>query len=275
MVLTRERLRDALEGTGQVFDTAAAYRRAVDERLFHLGPARYAALMDTLIQLRQPQLSKKPDEASLSNALTEALPPMSTDLLTDVADALNRLEEYRRELEEYEALERAVGQFNQRYRVYASTQARRQTRSLRSAQTGFDAASRTLNEGRAALASAQAAEALAQTAQGDAEIELAANRTRFEQLQDDPAMRDAKRLEQAGRDAQTRQSEAEQAQRTRDDTQARLERERQGTLERSERAASAGQALAEGRGTAQHCAERAGIASACESNPSSCWMPPP
>ncbi|MBC7499372.1 MAG: TIGR02680 family protein [Herminiimonas sp.] len=267
VVLTRERLREALEGTGQVFDTATAYRRAVDERLFHLGPARYAALIDTLIQLRQPQLSKKPDEVSLSNALTEALPPMSADLLTDVADALNQLEEYRRELEEYEALERAVGQFNQRYRIYASTQARRQARSLRSAQTGFDGASRTLNEGRGALASAQAAEVLAQTTHGDAELELAANRTRLEQLQDDPAMRDAKRLELADRDAQTRQSEAEQAQRTREETQARLERECQGTRERSQRAATAAQALAEGRSIAQHCAERASIAGACESNP--------
>src|SRR5690606_2197037 len=107
VVLTRERLREALEQhNGQMFDTATAYRRAVDENLFQLGQTRYAALIDTLIQLRQPQLSKKPDENSLSNALTQALPPLSTDLLADVADALNQLEEYRRELAEYEALER-------------------------------------------------------------------------------------------------------------------------------------------------------------------------
>src|SRR5439155_17106215 len=37
VVLTKERLRDVLEGRGQVFDTATNYRRAVDERLFHLG----------------------------------------------------------------------------------------------------------------------------------------------------------------------------------------------------------------------------------------------
>ena len=38
VVLTRERLREAIEGQGrgQVFDTAQSYRRAVDERLFHL-----------------------------------------------------------------------------------------------------------------------------------------------------------------------------------------------------------------------------------------------
>ena len=57
VVLTRERLREAVEGQGRgkVFENNAHnYRRAVDERLFHLGVKRYEALMDTLIQLRQP-----------------------------------------------------------------------------------------------------------------------------------------------------------------------------------------------------------------------------
>jgi hypothetical protein len=76
VVLSKDRLRDALAGCGQVFDAAASYRRAVDERLFRLGSKRYDALIDTLIQLRQPQLSKKPDETALSHALTEALPAL-------------------------------------------------------------------------------------------------------------------------------------------------------------------------------------------------------
>ncbi len=260
VVLTRERLRESIEGRGQVFDTALSYRRAVDERLFHLGVARYAALIDTLIQLRQPQLSKKPDEANLSNALTEALPPMSADLLTDVADSLSQLEELRRELEEYEALERAVGQFNQRYRIYASTQTRRQARILRSAQSGFDGASRALNEGRQALVSAQSGETLAQNACATAEIELAANRTRLEQLQDDPAMRDAKRLEQADRDAQARQKDAELAQRSLEESRLRFERESQAMGERSQRALGAEHALAEARSIATNYAGFAEIA---------------
>lgn len=179
VVLTRDRLREALQDCGQFFDTAAPYRRAVDERLFRLGSTRYAALIDTLIQLRQPQLSKKPDEASLSNALTEALPPISNDLLADVADALNQLEEYRRELEEYEALERAVGQFNQRYQRYAATQARRQARNLRTAQTGFDNASRELNAAREALETTQAEEQHADQAWRQADTVLTTNRTRL------------------------------------------------------------------------------------------------
>jgi len=140
VVLTRERLREVIEGQGRgkVFENAHNYRRAVDERLFHLGVKRYDALMDTLIQLRQPQLSKKPDEAGLSHALTEALPPMPQELLADVAEALNQLEEDRDQLDKTRQLEHAVKHFEQRYRLYAGTLTRRQARELRQAQTSFD-----------------------------------------------------------------------------------------------------------------------------------------
>ncbi len=270
VVLTRDRLREALQDCGQFFDTAAPYRRAVDERLFRLGSTRYAALIDTLIQLRQPQLSKKPDEASLSNALTEALPPISNDLLADVADALNQLEEYRRELEEYEALERAVGQFNQRYQRYAATQARRQARNLRTAQTGFDNASRELNAAREALETTQAEEQHADQAWRQADTVLTTNRTRLEELQNDPAMADAKTLEKADADSRQRRKEANTARQTCYDMQTRLERERQATRTRAQRAEHAGRALAESREDAVQAAERAGLAPAYSANPLAC-----
>ena len=268
VVLTRERLREALQGrSAQVFDTATSYRRAVDERLFQLGEARYAALMDTLVQLRQPQLSKKPDEANLSNALTEALPPMSADLLADVAEALNQMEEYRRELDEYLALERAVGQFNQRYEHYAATQARRQARSLRSAQTGFDNASRELNQGRSALQAAQATEAQARASQAVSEATLAAGRTRLEELQNDPAMTSAKQLEKAELEATRRHGDAEQALRRRNDIQTRLEQEQQASQARGLRTEQSAHALAQARAEAAHGADHAGLTSTYNANP--------
>lgn len=267
VVLTRERLREALQdGAGQVFDTASAYRRAVDERLFHLGQARYAALMDTLIQLRQPQLSKKPDEGNLSNALTEALPPMSQDLLADVADSLNQLEEYRRELEEYEALARDVGQFNQRYRLYAATQARRQARHLRSAQTGFDNASRVLNEDRTAFENARHDEATASAAHAQSESTLTASRTRLDELQSDPATASAKQLEQADRDATQRRKEAESALSARREAQSRLGREQQASRAREQQVTMAIKRLGEVRGEAANCAMHAGLERPCADN---------
>ncbi|UUZ63716.1 hypothetical protein LP417_31160 [Polaromonas sp. P1-6] len=104
-------------------------------------------------------------------------------------------------------------------------------------------------------------------AHDEAEAALAASRTRLEQLQSDPAMQDANRLEQADRDAKARQNEAERAQRTRDEAQTKFKREVEATRERSQRAAQAEQALAEARGIAQDCAERSGITDVYASNP--------
>ena len=213
MVLTRERLREAVEGQGRgkLFENAHSYRRAVDERLFQIGTKRYEALMDTLIQLRQPQLSKKPDEAGLSHALTEALPPMPIELLSDVAEALNQLEEDRIQLEDIRSLERAIKHFEQRYRTYAGTVTRRQTRELRQAQTGFDKASEGRNKAHADLKDAQEAEDLAKTDHAETKQLLAAARTRLQTLQSDPANQDANRLSQAETDAKERKVEAEAA----------------------------------------------------------------
>ena len=267
VVLTRERLREATAGRGQVFESAASYRRAVDERLFHLGTRRYDALMDTLIQLRQPQLSKKPDEAGLSHALTEALPPMPQELLTDVAEALNQLEEDRRQLDELKGLAKAVERFDQRYRVYAGMLTRRQARELRQAQTDFDNASHERNQARTDLQHALAIETQAQQTQEQAERTLAAQRTRQETLQSDPVNQDANRLEGAEKDA-IKRAAAVQAEQT-DCTQlrGRWEREQQASRQAALRATQAEQTLLSVRHeTAEH-ADRAGVGTALRQNP--------
>lgn len=266
-VLTRERLKEALNDHGQVFDNAAAYRRAVDERLFQLGAVRYAALMDTLVQLRQPQLSKKPDEGNLSDALTEALPPLSAELLTDVADALNQLEEYRRELQDYEALAKAVGQFTQRYQRYAAINARRQARGLRSAQSGHDTASRCLNEARSELQTAQHAEAQARNRLDASEAGLLAGRTRLDQLQSDPAMKDANRLNQAERDAESRAADLVDATRMNAEAAARLEREQRALEERGTRRTQAEDSLATAREGVAAAALASGIVEPWRASP--------
>ena len=73
VALTADRLQDAIGPRGSVHRRARDYRRAIDERLFGLGDLRYGALIDLLIRIRAPQLSKRPDERGLSAALTGAL----------------------------------------------------------------------------------------------------------------------------------------------------------------------------------------------------------
>jgi uncharacterized protein (TIGR02680 family) len=266
VALTKERLRDALEGRGQVFETAESYRRTVDERLFHLGASRYAALMDTLVQLRQPQLSKKPDEGSLSNALTEALPPLATDLLGDVADALNRLEEDRRQLEEYEALERAVGTFHRRYRLYAGTQSRRQARGVRQAQTEFDNASRAVNEIQARLEAARLSEAQAQSEHDRQGRDLVGRRARLDTLRSDPAMGDANRLDSAAKDAVARWRDVETAKVARETAGERLRRAGEETRQYETRSTQAERSLTDRRREAAERAEAVGVTASYAAN---------
>ena len=267
VVLTKDRLRDALQGRGQVFDTAASYRRAVDERLFRLGTKRYDALMDTLIQLRQPQLSRKPDETALSNALTEALSPLASELLGDVADALGQIEEDRRQLSEYQALAKVVGRFEERYRIYAGTQTRRQARLLRQAQTEFDNASRVRGEAQARLEEKHAEELHAQRAFEVCEVALARGRARLDALRSDPTMQDANRLESAEKENAARQ----QAMRKADAAVAEAGRRlRLGTEETGRARSRVAQAESALEGLHQHSAahaDAAGIASQHAASP--------
>jgi uncharacterized protein (TIGR02680 family) len=267
VVLTKERLRDLFDGRGQVFDNAKHYRRAVDERLFHLGPRRYEALTDTLIQLRQPQLSKKPDETALSNALTEALPPLAPELLGDVAEALGQLEEDRRQLEEFQTLAKAVGRFEQRYRVYAGTQSRRQARTLRQAQTEFDNASRARGAAQQRLEEAQAEEECARAHREEADIALTRARARRETLHSDPTMQDANRLEGAEKDAAARRHAMRNALGALEEVSRRLKRRIEETGHVAQRAAQAERRLAELRRESATHADAAGIAAAHTASP--------
>lgn len=224
-VLGKDRLGLALGSHGRVFETAGAYRRAVDERLFHLGEARYGALMDTLIQLRQPQLSKKPNEDNLSNALTEALPPLPDDLLTDVAEAMSQLEEYSEQLNELLALVKAIAAFNGLYQRYAQVYARRQAQVLRSAQTGFNNASLALNEARSALEQTAGEEAQAQRRLDAVATRLRQDRAALDEMLADPLMQDANRLEQLERHAQTCLADARTAQASLREAEARHARD--------------------------------------------------
>jgi uncharacterized protein (TIGR02680 family) len=216
--LSKERLSEAIGTHGQVFPNAQTYRRAVDERLFRLGTERYEALVDTLIQLRQPQLSKSPDERRLSEALTQSLPPLDRSALEDVAEAMSELDDIRRTLEEVEAMRKAISSFQARYRRYAQVATRRKARVLRQAQTDFDYASRELNAAQSDLESARAKVTHWRSIQSESEQLLGVDRARLSVLHKDPVMRDARELANAREkqrefetlsdDAQKRESKA-------------------------------------------------------------------
>jgi len=207
--LTREKLREQIGQHGFVYDRAADYRRAVDEHLFGLGPHRYEALVNLLVQLRQPQLSKKPDEKLLSRALTEALPPLSPGLVTTVADAFRGLDDERDALRSLAEAQEAATAFLGHYRRYAKVAAKRKAAGPRLTQSRYEGLGRD-------LATAEEAFTAAQRQLNEAQCELTQleeQRTELEArqgaLQADPAMRDAERLEQLRQDADRKEKAAQ------------------------------------------------------------------
>src|SRR5438067_2333716 len=118
--LPKDSLVEAVGGAGKLFTTASEYRAEVNRRLFELQPDRYEALIDLLIELRQPQLARQLDEGRLSNALSSALPPVSQRIVSQVAEAMRGLEEDRRTLDNLVAAKRSVDAFLREYRQYAA-----------------------------------------------------------------------------------------------------------------------------------------------------------
>lgn len=204
--LSKERLKERL-GEHAVIDQASRYRQVVDDKLFQLGPERYDALVSLLIQLRQPQLSKRPDEKALSKALTEALPPLDQGILGDVADAFRNLEAERQELEGLRQTGQAVDEFRHHYRQYARVAGRRRAAVVRNAQSRHEKVSSDLKQAQIAQQTAKKEEShiLAQIDATKAALQQA--RARERTLQQSPEMRDANTLRQAQARAEEKQAD--------------------------------------------------------------------
>ncbi|MGW9026544.1 TIGR02680 family protein [Streptomyces sp. NPDC055722] len=218
--LSRDRLTEAIAGRGMVYDQAKTYRRAVDEALFGLGDQRYAALVDLLIQLRQPQLSKRPNEVALSRALTEALPPMDQAVIADVAEAFRSLDEEKEELRAAAEAERAASGFLDHYRRYARVATRRRARLPRSEHARYEQLGRELTQARTER---EGAEREREEAAGRiAELEETATRLTAQDaaLRAGPEMRSARELEQAATDARRTAGELQRAEADREQAAA-------------------------------------------------------
>lgn len=257
--LTKDRLVEALGEHGTPYDTARAYRRAVDEALFGLGEQRYGALVDLLVQLRQPQLSKKPSEKALSDALTEALPPLDQAVVADVAEAFRSLEEDRDALRAMAEAHSSAKTFLGHYQRYAAVASRRRAAGPRKAQSAYDTASRELGEAEAAYVEAD----LALQAAKDSLAELKADRERLlaqdEALRLSPEMRSARELELAAENARRLSEEAQQAVTDRTTAESAVTKRRRKRAEAADALAATQAHLAELRRSALDSAATARI----------------
>ena len=156
VALTADRLEDAIGPRGSVHRRARDYRRAVDERLFGLGDLRYGALIDLLIKIRAPQLSKRPDERGLSAALTGRAAAARPGADRRRRRGVPRAGGGRRAARRDDRGARRPERYLTTYRAYARMATRRRAAPVRQAQTVFDRVSRELAEAEEQHARAQA-----------------------------------------------------------------------------------------------------------------------
>ena len=258
--LTREKLREEIGQHGFVYDRAADYRRAVDEHLFGLGPHRYEALVNLLVQLRQPQLSKKPDEKLLSRALTEALPPLSPGLVTTVAEAFRGLDEERDALRSLAEAQEAATAFLGHYRRYAKVAAKRKAAGPRLTQSRYEGLGRDLATAEDAFTAAQQQLDEAQRELTQLEEQRTELEARQGALQADPAMRDAERLEHLRQDADRKEKAAQVQEADRDRHAGQVRRYAEKAAQTAHRAGTGRDKLAEALREAATTAADAGCA---------------
>lgn len=211
--LTRQQLQEAVGGMGSVFTAARDYRRAVNEALYQLDEERYEALIELLIQLRQPQLSRQLDEGKLSDALSYSLPPLEESLIHAVAESFRQLEEERVALENDQRAVESVTRFLQVYTRYAERQVAAQAGQFLSGQSAYEKALRARNQAREALVAAERTHEQSLAALADAAKAITALETGRDVLLSRPELQDANRLTRAREDARKARQSAEFAER--------------------------------------------------------------
>src|SRR5262245_9873110 len=210
-VLGKDRLREKIGATGEVFEDVGTYRHAVNDALFRLDDYRYASLMNLLIQLRRPQLTRQLDETELSGALSEALPPVSPAVIANVAEAFRNLESDRNQLESFKTALSAVERFLKGYRNYAEVAAKRRVDRVRAAHYEYEAWMKEI-----LISEAECDQSLAELARLKSElqhlsVEQQALQAEIAALEERPHLKDRHALERAHNEAKEKREEAEAA----------------------------------------------------------------
>lgn len=200
--LTRERLSEALGSTGRIILKASDYRRAVDEALFGLGP-RYDALIELLLRLRRPQLTRKLDENELPNALSEALPPLTADIVEQIAEAFRSLQTDKDAVRDFLAARAAVAEFLREYGAYIRIAVTRRVNAVITTHSAYEAAGRATKAALAHFENARAELATLALQREDLETRHTAADAEERTLANSPEMRTAEEIRLAAQAAET------------------------------------------------------------------------
>lgn len=264
--LTRTELAAALDGDGVVVDAAAGdYRRMVRHALFaEFNEEQYEALITALLQLRRPKLSEHLDPEELSALLSEALPPLDSGDVAEIAEGFERLDRRREDLHRLELEVTAAESLARRARGHAQRVLRAAAAAVISATSAMDGATRRARERREAYEAAGRRLREVEEAQAALDLERHQVEQRIEGLIDSAAYREGKNLDDLRRAADEARRQAELARAEAAERGAEATDDATRAAEAVRLATMAAEQAARAREEAARAAARAGLAAPFE-----------
>lgn len=161
--LGRRQLHELISGLGgETFVQASQYQERLNQVAFGYPSLKRLGQQIRLQRtLRRPQLSDTLDEQLLNELLSDALPEIDGELLTQSSRRLDQIEESRARLETLKRNEAAVRAFAVTYTSYARAELRERRDALRQAAAAIEAAQADYDARACELTTAQAALELA------------------------------------------------------------------------------------------------------------------
>lgn len=93
VTLSRKELENRIQGGGQVFDRQTEYMEFVNRQVFGFETAEeYKEMIDLLIQLRTPKLSKDFKPSVINDILSDSLMPLSDEDLRPMSEAIENMD---------------------------------------------------------------------------------------------------------------------------------------------------------------------------------------
>lgn len=119
ITLSKIELRNRLGDGGEVIESQKEYMKMVNERIFGYETIEeYKELVDLLIQLRTPKLSKDFKPTVLNEILSNALPPLSEDDLRPMSEAIENMDNLKSRLDALKVSEKAADKIFAIYEKY-------------------------------------------------------------------------------------------------------------------------------------------------------------
>ena len=144
-------------------------------------------------------------------ALSEALPPISAQIISDVSEAFRSLEVDRTELENFKNAVQVIEDFLNDYRIYASVVTKRSAEILRQFHNDYVRIQKELHDADAALKSTESESAKISDELGRLKIEQTTLIEEEKTLQLSPVLEHARELENAQREQEVMAKEQQRA----------------------------------------------------------------